>query len=100
MQPQLLKTLPSRRFGTTLEQIALAWEIGGRWLVGANGSYGGKKFTASLNAGFREDYRKRTIQSVINGPDPANSPQNLMCKKLCKFRSLDGGLHWHPVSST
>jgi len=26
----------------------------GRWLVGANGSYGGKQFTTSLNAGFRE----------------------------------------------
>jgi outer membrane receptor protein involved in Fe transport len=42
----------------------------GRWLVGANGSYGGKQFTASLNAGFREDYRQRTIQSQVIGPDP------------------------------
>ncbi|HEY1214110.1 MAG TPA: outer membrane beta-barrel family protein [Bryobacteraceae bacterium] len=44
---------------------------GGRWLVGANGSYGGKKFTASLNAGFREDLRLRTVKSVVVGPDPA-----------------------------
>jgi outer membrane receptor protein involved in Fe transport len=43
---------------------------GGRWLVGGNGSYGGKQFTASLTAGFREDYRERTIQSVVIGPDP------------------------------
>ena len=43
---------------------------GGRWLVGGNGSYGGKQFTASLNAGFREDYRQRTIQSEVIGPDP------------------------------
>jgi outer membrane receptor protein involved in Fe transport len=43
---------------------------GGRWLTGANGNYGGKQFTASLNAGFREDYRDRTVQSVVVGPDP------------------------------
>jgi outer membrane receptor protein involved in Fe transport len=44
---------------------------GGRWLVGGNANYGSKQFTASLNAGFREDYRDRTIQSVVIGPDPA-----------------------------
>jgi len=41
-----------------------------RWLVGANGSYGGKHLTASLTAGYRADYRSRTIQSNIIGPDP------------------------------
>jgi len=43
---------------------------GGRWLVGGNGSYGSKQFTASVNAGFREDFRERTIQSLVKGPDP------------------------------
>jgi outer membrane receptor protein involved in Fe transport len=43
---------------------------GGRWLIGGNASYGGKQFTASVNAGFREDYRQRTIQSVVIGVDP------------------------------
>src|SRR6516164_11386750 len=43
---------------------------GGRWLVGGNASYGGKQFTASVNAGFREDFRQRTIQSVVIGVDP------------------------------
>jgi outer membrane receptor for ferrienterochelin and colicin len=43
---------------------------GGRWLAGANGSYGGKGFAASLNAGYRQDYRQRTVQSVVIGPDP------------------------------
>jgi outer membrane receptor protein involved in Fe transport len=43
---------------------------GGRWLAGGSGSYGGKKFSASLTAGFREDYRQRTIQSEVVGPDP------------------------------
>ena len=44
---------------------------GGRWLVGGNGSYGSKQFTASVNAGFREDYRERMIQSTVIGPDPS-----------------------------
>lgn len=45
---------------------------GGRWLVGGNGSYGGKRFTASVSAGFREDYRQRTVQSEVVGSDPAS----------------------------
>jgi outer membrane receptor protein involved in Fe transport len=44
---------------------------GGRWLVGGNANYGSRQITASVNAGFREDYRDRTIQSVVTGPDPA-----------------------------
>lgn len=43
---------------------------GGRWLAGANGTYGGKDFTASVNAGYREDYRARSIHSQVIGPDP------------------------------
>jgi outer membrane receptor protein involved in Fe transport len=43
---------------------------GGRWLVAGNGSYGSEQLTATLSAGFREDYRERTIQSVVIGPDP------------------------------
>jgi outer membrane receptor protein involved in Fe transport len=43
---------------------------GGRWLVGGNGSYRGKNFTTSLSAGYRADYRGRTIQSQVVGPDP------------------------------
>jgi len=42
----------------------------GRWLVGGSGSYGGKQFTAALNAGFRADYRQRTVQSQVIGSDP------------------------------
>jgi outer membrane receptor protein involved in Fe transport len=42
---------------------------GGRWLVGGNGNYGSKQFTASVNAGFREDYRQRTVQSAVLAPD-------------------------------
>src|SRR5262252_8652955 len=43
---------------------------GGRWLVGGSATYGGKKLSASLTAGFREDYRQRTVQSEVVGPDP------------------------------
>jgi outer membrane receptor protein involved in Fe transport len=43
---------------------------GGRWLVGGNANYGSKLLSASLNAGFREDYRDRTLQSTVVGPDP------------------------------
>jgi outer membrane receptor protein involved in Fe transport len=44
---------------------------GGRALIGAGGSYGTKRFTASADAGYREDYRQRTVQSVLIGPDLA-----------------------------
>ncbi len=44
---------------------------GGRWLVAESANYGSKHFTASLNAGFREDYRGRTVQSMVIGADPA-----------------------------
>ncbi len=43
---------------------------GGRWLVAGNANYGSRQFTASLSAGYREDYRERTIQSVVTAPDP------------------------------
>ncbi len=45
---------------------------GGRWLVGGNGSYGGKNFTTSVSGGYRADYRSRTIQSQVVGPDPTS----------------------------
>ena len=43
---------------------------GGRSVVGASGNYGSKQFTASLNAGYRADYRQRTVQSEVTGTDP------------------------------
>jgi outer membrane receptor protein involved in Fe transport len=45
---------------------------GGRSVVGAGGTYGSKQFTASLNAGYRTDYRQRTVQSEVTGPDPTS----------------------------
>lgn len=46
---------------------------GGRSLVGASGNYGSRQFTASLNASYREDYKQRTIQSDVIGPDPTTA---------------------------
>ncbi len=43
---------------------------GGRWLVAGNGNYGSRQFTASVSAGYREDYRERIIQSMVRAPDP------------------------------
>ena len=43
---------------------------GGRSVVGASGNYGSKQFTASVNAGYRADYRQRTVQSEVTGADP------------------------------
>jgi len=46
---------------------------GGRSLVAGNGNYGGKTFSTSLSASYRTDYRQRTTQSVVTGPDPATN---------------------------
>src|SRR5579871_966091 len=43
---------------------------GRRSLVTASGSYGSKEFQGSVNAGYRQDYRQRAIQSQLIGPDP------------------------------
>jgi outer membrane receptor protein involved in Fe transport len=43
---------------------------GGRSAVAANTSYGGTRFTGSLSAGYRQDYRQRLAQSEVIGPDP------------------------------
>jgi len=44
---------------------------GGRSAVAANSSYSGARFTGSLSAGYREDYRQRLAESEVIGPDPA-----------------------------
>ena len=68
----VINIITRKRGGKESASASLTGSLGtgGRWLVGGNGNYGGKQFTASLNAGFREDYRQRTIQSVVTGPDP------------------------------
>ncbi len=49
---------------------------GGRYVAATNLSYGGEKGSASLSAGFRQDYRDRKVDSQIIAPDP-NSGQVL-----------------------
>lgn len=43
----------------------------GRSVVGANGAYSSGPLTASVNAGYRQDYRHRLVQSDVVAADPA-----------------------------
>jgi outer membrane receptor protein involved in Fe transport len=45
---------------------------GGRSVVGASSQYGGERFSAGLNAGYRQDYRQRFVQSTVTGADPTS----------------------------
>jgi outer membrane receptor protein involved in Fe transport len=68
----VINIITRKRAAKETESASLTGSVGsgGRWLVGGNTSYGGKLFTASLSAGFREDYRDRTVQSTVVGQDP------------------------------
>jgi outer membrane receptor protein involved in Fe transport len=68
----VINIITRKRGAKESESASLTGSLGsgGRWLVAGNGSYGSKRFTASVTAGFREDYRERTVQSVVIGPDP------------------------------
>jgi outer membrane receptor for ferrienterochelin and colicin len=44
---------------------------GGRYVLGATGSYNEGPLTASLNAGYRQDYRERRVESTVVATDPA-----------------------------
>jgi outer membrane receptor protein involved in Fe transport len=46
---------------------------GGRYVVGANGSYGAGPLTASLTGGYRQDYRERRVESTVTAPDPVTA---------------------------
>jgi outer membrane receptor protein involved in Fe transport len=46
---------------------------GGRSVAAVNASYGGTRFTGSLSAGYRQDYRQRLAQSEVIGPDPTTA---------------------------
>jgi outer membrane receptor protein involved in Fe transport len=43
---------------------------GGRYVLGANGSYNSGPLAASLTAGYRQDYRERRVESTVVAPDP------------------------------
>jgi outer membrane receptor protein involved in Fe transport len=46
---------------------------GGRYVLGANGSYNAGPFAASLTAGYRQDYRERRVESTVVAPDPTSA---------------------------
>ena len=46
---------------------------GGRSVLGANGSYQSGPLTASATAGYRQDYKRRLIQSDVLAPDPTTA---------------------------
>ncbi len=45
---------------------------GGRYVLGADGSYRSGPLSAALSAGFRQDYRDRRVQSMVFAPDPVS----------------------------
>ena len=46
---------------------------GGRYVTGANGSYNSGPLTASLSAGYRQDYRQRLIESTVTAAGPTGA---------------------------
>ena len=62
---------------------------GGRSLMSANGSYGGKRVSAALSAGYREDYRQRTVETELTGTDPT-SGQVLVSRNRIDEHSIRG----------
>ncbi len=46
---------------------------GGRSVAGAEGSYRSESLTASVTAGYRQDYKERLMQSAVVAPDPTTS---------------------------
>ena len=63
-------TRKKHQAGTTGSLQASAGS-GGRYVLGADGSYSAGSLTASASAGYRQDYRERRIQSGVVAPDPA-----------------------------
>jgi outer membrane receptor protein involved in Fe transport len=45
---------------------------GGRYVWGADGSYRSGPLSASLSAGYRQDYRDRRVLSTVLAPDPVS----------------------------
>ncbi len=59
---------------------------GGRYVLGAGGSYRSGPFSASLSAGYRQDYRDRRVQSMVLASDPVfhelNASRNEMAERI------------------
>jgi outer membrane receptor protein involved in Fe transport len=64
-------TRKERRAGTS-GSLQASGGSGGRYVLGADGSYSSGPLAASLSAGYRQDYRERRVQSSVVAPDPTS----------------------------
>jgi outer membrane receptor protein involved in Fe transport len=62
--------LRKKRPNGTSGSVQASLGNGGRYVVGADGSYSSEKLTASASAGYRQDYRQRLIESNVTAEDP------------------------------
>ncbi len=62
-------TRKGRRTGTS-GSLQASGGSGGRYVLGAAGSYNSGPWSAALTAGYRADYRDRRVQSRVIAPDP------------------------------
>ena len=86
---------------------------GGRYVVGAEGSYSSEQLTASASAGYRQDYRQRLTSSDVTAQDSATAlpltSQSSLSEKihrevptaglsadyaLSDRQSISGSFHW------
>jgi outer membrane receptor protein involved in Fe transport len=61
-----------RRQAGTSGSLQASGGSGGRYVLGADGSYSSGPLAASLSAGYRQDYRERRVQSSVIAPDPTS----------------------------
>jgi outer membrane receptor protein involved in Fe transport len=59
--------------GGTAGTLQASGGSGGRYVMGANGSYNSGPLTASLTGGYRQDYRERRVESSVVAPDPTTA---------------------------
>ena len=64
-------TRKGRQAGTS-GSLQASGGSGGRYVLGADGSYSSGPLAASLSAGYRQDYRERRVQSSVIAPDPTS----------------------------
>jgi outer membrane receptor protein involved in Fe transport len=65
-----------RREAGTSGSLQASGGSGGRYVLGADGSYSSGPLAASLSAGYRQDYRERRVQSSVIAPDPTSGLLN------------------------
>ena len=61
------------RPGGTSGALQASGGSGGRYVIGADGSYHSGPLTASMTAGYRQEYRERRVESTVIAPDPTTA---------------------------